>query len=116
VNKTKLFDLTLIIFTANHTFILRVYETISIDLFDFKALKQVATLLETRRLTGSDADASINMQSKVRTLMNNDEIVQVRCMYEQFYNIVMAGLPIHIEVEICKRYDSLSILFSFIIE
>ena len=31
-------------------------------------------------------------------MMNNDEIIQVRCMHEQFYNMIMSGFPIDLAV------------------
>ncbi|CAF3911154.1 unnamed protein product [Rotaria sp. Silwood2] len=59
------------------------------------ALNEMTTSFETRKFN-NDTDPLKNLQQKNLTMMNSDEIVQVRCMYDQFYNIIMAGFPIDI--------------------
>ncbi|CAF3335702.1 unnamed protein product [Rotaria sp. Silwood1] len=59
------------------------------------AVNEMTTSFESRKFT-NDTDPIKNLQQKKLTIMNSDEIVQVRCMYDQFYNIIMAGFPIDI--------------------
>ncbi|UJR26036.1 hypothetical protein I4U23_007382 [Adineta vaga] len=58
-------------------------------------MNDMATVFDSRRLT-STGGPSANIEKQNSTLMKSDEIVQIRCMYDQFYNIIMAGLPIDI--------------------
>ncbi|CAF0829545.1 unnamed protein product [Rotaria sordida] len=60
------------------------------------AVNEMTTSFESSRKFNGDTDPIKNLQQKKLTIMNNDEIVQVRCMYDQFYNIIMAGFPIDI--------------------
>jgi hypothetical protein len=57
----------------------------------------MTTSFESRKLTDNTGSIT-NLQQKKLTMMNTDEIVQIRCMYDQFYNIIMAGFPIDIAV------------------
>jgi hypothetical protein len=54
---------------------------------------------ESRKFN-DDTSSTINLSEKKLTMMNSDEIIQVRCMYDQFYNIIMAGFPIDINVRL----------------
>jgi len=42
--------------------------------------------------------SSANIQPNQIIPMNNDEILEIRYFYDQFYNIIMAGYPIDISV------------------
>jgi len=52
---------------------------------------------ESRKFN-NDISSTTNLAQKKLTTMNSDEIIQVHCMHEQFYNIIMAGIPIDISV------------------
>lgn len=49
--------------------------------------------------------SSTNIQSNQITPMNSNEILEVRCFYDQFYNIIMAGYPIDINVSYSFYYS-----------
>ncbi|CAF1390788.1 unnamed protein product [Adineta steineri] len=57
------------------------------------AVNDMTTSFESRRLTSTNGP-TINIQQQKSILMSSDEIIQVSCMYDQFYNIILAGLPI----------------------
>ncbi|CAF1117915.1 unnamed protein product [Adineta steineri] len=57
------------------------------------AVNDMTTSFESRRLTSTNGPAT-NIQQQKSILMSSDEIIQVSCMYDQFYNIILAGLPI----------------------
>ena len=57
----------------------------------------MATSLESRKLNVG-TNSTTNLQQKNLLMMNNDEIIQVRCMHEQFYNMIMSGFPIDLAV------------------
>ncbi|CAF1378445.1 unnamed protein product [Rotaria magnacalcarata] len=59
------------------------------------AVNEMANSFESRKFNGDNGSIKNLQQNKV-TMMNNEEIVQVRCMYDQYYNIIMAGYPIDI--------------------
>jgi hypothetical protein len=61
------------------------------------AVNEMTTTFQSRKLTGTTGPIT-NIQQEKLTIMNTDEIIQVRCMYDQFYNIIMAGFPIDISV------------------
>ncbi|CAF0776765.1 unnamed protein product [Adineta ricciae] len=56
----------------------------------------MTTVFDSRRLT-STGDPQQNIEQQNSNFMDSDEIIQIRCMYDQFYNIIMAGLPIDID-------------------
>ncbi|CAF1403521.1 unnamed protein product [Adineta steineri] len=57
------------------------------------AVNDMTTSFESRRLTSTNGPTT-NIQQQKSILMSSDEIIQVSCMYDQFYNIILAGLPI----------------------
>ena len=59
----------------------------------------MTTSFESRKITDNTGSIT-NLQQKKLTMMNTDEIIQIRCMYDQFYNIIMAGFPIDIAVRL----------------
>ncbi|CAF1328632.1 unnamed protein product [Adineta steineri] len=59
----------------------------------FLAVNDMTTSFESRRLTSTNGPTT-NIQQQKSILMSSDEIIQVSCMYDQFYNIILAGLPI----------------------
>lgn len=59
----------------------------------------MTTPVESRKLNGG-TNSTTNIPQKNLTMMNNDEIIQLRCMYDQFYNLIMAGIPIDINVRL----------------
>jgi hypothetical protein len=61
------------------------------------AVNEMTNTFQSRKLTGTTGPIT-NIQQEKLTIMNTDEIIQVRCMYDQFYNIIMAGFPIDISV------------------
>jgi len=61
------------------------------------AVNDITTSFESRKFNGNTGPTA-NLQQKNLTMMSSDEILQVRCMYDQFYNIIMAGFPIDISV------------------
>jgi hypothetical protein len=65
----------------------------------FIAVNGMPSSFESRKLTGN-THPTANLQQKNLIMMNSDEIIQVRCMYDQFYNIIMAGFPIDITVRV----------------
>ena len=58
----------------------------------------MTTVFDSRRLTSTGGPQQ-NIEQQNSNFMDSDEIIQIRCMYDQFYNIIMAGLPIDIDVE-----------------
>jgi hypothetical protein len=61
-------------------------------------MDEMTTSFESRKLNGA-ANSTTNLQEKKLNMMSSDEIVQVRCMYDQYYNIIMAGFPMDINGE-----------------
>ncbi|CAF3489334.1 unnamed protein product [Rotaria socialis] len=59
------------------------------------AVNEMTNSFESRKFNGDNGPIKNLQQNKV-TMMNNEEIIQVRCMYDQYYNIIMAGYPIDI--------------------
>jgi len=59
----------------------------------------MTTPFESRKFNGGTGSTT-NLQQKNLTMMSSDEILQVRCMYDQFYNIIMSGFPIDISVRL----------------
>lgn len=68
--------------------------------------------LQSRKFN-DDADPLNTFQQKKVPLMSIDEIIQLRCMYDQFYNIIMAGYPIDIAVK-DNIFCSMKRLLSFV--
>jgi hypothetical protein len=81
---------------------------IKLDFVLFVAVNEMRTSFDTRKLT-DNTDPTTNLQQKKVTMMNNDEILQVRCMHDQFYNIIMSGFPIDIAVRL--NFDQINIYF-----
>ncbi len=77
----------------------------------FVAINEMTIPFESRKFNGG-TNSTTNLPQKNLTMMNSDEIVQVRCMYDQFYNIIMAGFPIDITV----RLNLYQINFYFMIQ
>lgn len=63
----------------------------------FIAVNEMTTSFESRKFAGGTVSTT-NLYQKRSPMMNSDEILQVRCMYDQFYNIIMAGFPMDIAV------------------
>jgi hypothetical protein len=63
----------------------------------FVAINEMTIPFESRKFNGG-TNSTTNLPQKNLTMMNSDEIVQVRCMYDQFYNIIMAGFPMDMNV------------------
>ena len=61
------------------------------------AVNEMTSSLESRKMAGSTTSTG-HLQSKSLNLMTSDEIVQVHCMYDQFYNLITAGFPIDVAV------------------
>lgn len=58
----------------------------------------MTNVFEARKFNG-ETGAMTDAPQKHLVMMNSDEIVQVRCMYDQFYNMITAGFPIDIAVK-----------------
>ena len=57
----------------------------------------MALSLDPRKLSTGGDPIQYGLQQRA-TMMDADEITQVRCMYDQFYNLAMAGFSIDIAV------------------
>lgn len=57
----------------------------------------MTTSLESRKLNVG-TNSTTNLTEKNLPMMNNDEIIQVRCMHEQFYNMIISGYPIDLNI------------------
>ena len=64
----------------------------------------MATSLESRKFNVG-TNSTTNLQQKTFPMMNNDEIIQVRCMHEQFYNMIINGYPIDLNARIDFSQD-----------
>lgn len=81
-------------------------------LIHFLAVNEMTSSLQSRKFN-DDADPLNTFQQKKVPLMSIDEIIQLRCMYDQFYNIIMAGYPIDIAVK-DNIFCSMKRLLSFV--
>jgi hypothetical protein len=68
-----------------------------IDSLFLVAVNEMTTSFESRKFHGG-TNSTTNLQQNKLNMMNSDEIMQVRCMYDQFYNIIMAGFPMDMNV------------------
>lgn len=59
----------------------------------------MATSLESRKFNVG-TNSTTNLQQKNFPMMNNDEIIQVRCMHEQFYNMIISGYPFDLNAKV----------------
>ena len=69
----------------------------------------MAISLDGRKLSAG-ANPNYHGLQRKGTMIDTDEITQVRCMYDQFYNLAMAGFSIDIAVGSLLLRDARSFL------